>query len=59
MTYEFYSYLNVTNKEDMPRFEEFSRFSIVMKNKENENEEEIHLISSILEEKKEVENEIK
>ena len=30
-----------------------------MKNKENENEEELHLISSILEEKKEVENEIK
>ena len=30
-----------------------------MKNKENENEEELHLIISILEEKKEVENEIK
>ena len=59
VTDEFYSYLNVTNKEDLPGFEEFSRFSIVMKNKENENEEELHLISSILEEKKEVENEIK
>ena len=59
VTDEFYSYLNVTNEEDLPGFEEFSRFSIVMKNKENENEEELHLISSILEEKKEVENEIK
>ena len=59
VTDEFYSYLNVTNKEDLPGFEEFSRFSIVMKNKENENEEELQLISSILEEKKEVENEIK
>ena len=58
VTDEFYSYLNVKNKEDLPGFEEVSRFSIIIPYRVYEIEEELHLISSILEEKKEVENEI-
>jgi segregation and condensation protein B len=41
VTDEFYSYLNVTNEEDLPGFEEFSRFSIVMKIVEEENDESL------------------
>ncbi len=48
VTEDFYSYLNVDSKKELPGFDEFNKFIFTI-NKKLDNEEELHLIGSILE----------
>ena len=48
VTEDFYSYLNIDNKKDLPGFDEFNKFIFATNNK-SDDEEELHLIGSILE----------
>ena len=48
VTEDFYSYLNIDNKKDLPGFDEFNKFIFATNNK-LDYEEELHLIGSILE----------
>ena len=62
VTEDFYSYLNVEGKGELPGYEQFEKIELSYRTVEEENDENVEELKSIekkLEEKSEVKNEIK
>ena len=62
VTEDFYSYLSVSGKDELPGYEQFQKIELLYKIVEEENDESLGKLKSIeekLEEKLEVKNEIK
>ena len=61
VTEDFYSYLNITGKEDLPGYEQFEKIEMLYRTveEENDNVENLKSIEQKLEEKLEVKNEAK
>ena len=62
VTEDFYSYLNVEGKGELPGYEQFEKIELLYRTVEEENDENVEELKSIekkLEEKSEVKNEIK